>query len=258
MGEEIKPLKAATCNRIRSLLAVMYSTAIKKRHHGGAFSRNPFDSIEPMLEQRPPIEYWSFEDKEKFLKANQDSHYFPFFLTCLLTGVRVGEGVAIGDEQIDQAIDLLTVDRQYNETDKRVVSTTKGRKFRHISLTQEVKEILYPKLGGGSIFTRHDGAPLLPNYVRQFVMPEACLKAEVKDIGPHGLRHTFAAHYLMNGGTLWDLSKILGHSSIKITEEYYAHFDLEHVRKRMKVVTRRGNVIQAEFSAAGGGARGGA
>jgi hypothetical protein len=34
----------------------------------------------------------------------------------------------------------------------------------------------------------------------------------------HDLRHTFASRYMMNGGDLFELAKILGHSNIKMTE----------------------------------------
>jgi integrase len=33
-------------------------------------------------------------------------------------------------------------------------------------------------------------------------------------------RHTFASWYMMNGGDLYELAKILGHSNIKMTERY--------------------------------------
>lgn len=33
----------------------------------------------------------------------------------------------------------------------------------------------------------------------------------------------FASHWMMNGGCIFRLSKILGHSSVKITEKVYAH-----------------------------------
>ena len=36
----------------------------------------------------------------------------------------------------------------------------------------------------------------------------------------HDLRHTFASWYMMNGGDLYELAKILGHSNIKMTERY--------------------------------------
>ena len=36
----------------------------------------------------------------------------------------------------------------------------------------------------------------------------------------HDLRHTFATWYMMHGGDLYELAKILGHSNIKMTERY--------------------------------------
>lgn len=36
----------------------------------------------------------------------------------------------------------------------------------------------------------------------------------------HKLRHTFASLIMQNGGNLYDLSKLMGHSSIKMTEKY--------------------------------------
>ena len=36
----------------------------------------------------------------------------------------------------------------------------------------------------------------------------------------HDLRHTFASWFKMNGGDLYELAKILGHSNIKMTERY--------------------------------------
>ncbi len=39
----------------------------------------------------------------------------------------------------------------------------------------------------------------------------------------HTLRHTFAALYLKRGGDIYKLSKLLGHSSVAITERVYGH-----------------------------------
>jgi len=36
----------------------------------------------------------------------------------------------------------------------------------------------------------------------------------------HSLRHTFASHWIMNGGDIYKLQKILGHESIRMTEKY--------------------------------------
>lgn len=46
---------------------------------------------------------------------------------------------------------------------------------------------------------------------------------------PHVTRHTFATRYLRNGGTLERLSKAMGHSSIQITFDLYAHLDTRDI-----------------------------
>ncbi|WP_432613059.1 tyrosine-type recombinase/integrase [Halomonas alkaliantarctica] len=44
----------------------------------------------------------------------------------------------------------------------------------------------------------------------------------------HVLRHTFASHFIMNGGNLLTLQKILGHQSIQMTMRY-AHVAPDHL-----------------------------
>lgn len=43
----------------------------------------------------------------------------------------------------------------------------------------------------------------------------------------HVLRHTFASHFMMNGGNILVLQRILGHTDIKMTMRY-SHFSPEH------------------------------
>ena len=54
--------------------------------------------------------------------------------------------------------------------------------------------------------------------------------AKIKDFRFHDLRHTFASWYMMNGGDLYELAKILGHSNIKMTERY-AKLAKTHIAK---------------------------
>jgi site-specific recombinase XerD len=44
----------------------------------------------------------------------------------------------------------------------------------------------------------------------------------------HDIRHTFASHFMMNGGNIYDLQKILGHTSLDMTQRY-AHLAPEHL-----------------------------
>ena len=55
-------------------------------------------------------------------------------------------------------------------------------------------------------------------------------RAEIEDFRFHDLRHTFASWYMMNGGDLYELAKILGHSNIKMTERY-AKLGRQHIAR---------------------------
>ena len=56
----------------------------------------------------------------------------------------------------------------------------------------------------------------------------ACRRAEIEDFHIHDLRHTFASWLVMNGVPLFEVSKLLRHSCIQMTERY-AHLGLDHL-----------------------------
>ena len=49
----------------------------------------------------------------------------------------------------------------------------------------------------------------------------------------HALRHTFASHFMMNGGNILTLQKILGHSTLTMTMRY-AHLSPDHLQDAIK------------------------
>lgn len=50
----------------------------------------------------------------------------------------------------------------------------------------------------------------------------------------HVLRHTFASHFMMNGGNILVLQRILGHASLTMTMRY-AHLAPEHLQEAVKL-----------------------
>lgn len=61
-----------------------------------------------------------------------------------------------------------------------------------------------------------------PQRLRE-VLAEGAVRAKISPITPHALRHTFGTRWLQAGGDIYKLSKILGHSSVAVTEAHYAH-----------------------------------
>nr|WP_244869932.1 tyrosine-type recombinase/integrase [Paraburkholderia aspalathi] len=50
----------------------------------------------------------------------------------------------------------------------------------------------------------------------------------------HVLRHTFASHFMMNGGNILTLQRILGHSNLTMTMRY-AHLSPEHLQEAKRL-----------------------
>jgi integrase len=246
-------LKPASVNRIRSLLSVMFNVAIRKRHFNGALKENPFLFIEKMDETRPNIDYWNNSEVYKFLNHTVGTHYYPLWVFLLNTGLRIGETVALDVSQIDTLSDILVVDRTWCKFSRQIKHKTKNG-IRKIGLNEAVKEVLYPILAtkkSGLVFSREeDGGMMSQEYLSRNLTRRFFPEAEVKHIGLHGFRHTYARLYLENGGTLADLQHILGHSTPALTYSYYAHFDKDHIVKRANVISVKGNVIQGKFKKA--------
>jgi len=52
----------------------------------------------------------------------------------------------------------------------------------------------------------------------------------------HTLRHTFASQLLNAGAPVWTVSRLLGHSSITVTENTYAHLIPDHTKQVMSLL----------------------
>jgi integrase len=90
----------------------------------------------------------------------------------------------------------------------------------------------------GLIFCTSKGTPFSPRNLIDDLQRDAG-KAGIGKVTVHELRHTAGSLLLQAGKTMTTVSKILGHSSVGVTEKIYAHAYDEDKRDAVAAVTRR-------------------
>jgi integrase len=59
-------------------------------------------------------------------------------------------------------------------------------------------------------------------------------------VTPHVLRHTVATNLVRSNADIYQVSKLLGHASVRTTESIYVHHDAEVLRPMMNLLTAGG------------------
>jgi len=157
---------------------------------------------------------------------------------ALHTGARFGELVS------------LRVGDYLPETQAVHLAKTKTGAPRHVYLSEEAVAF-FDRLTAGRrrsdlVFTKAGGTPWGRNHQSR-PMREACNVAGLEPIGFHQLRHTYASHYLMNGGSLIALARQLGHSTTRMVEKHYGHLSeawrAEEARKHAPTLGRESDKV---------------
>jgi integrase len=165
-------------------------------------------------------------DEKKYRKGTNDlnktAHRLRLIvLIAVATGMRASE-----------IFGLLWSDVLYSEGLLAVRAKLKGGKMRYVPMAPELASELrrFPVvIGEDRIFPPKPGATSGRQRL-EGSFEDLLERARIRDFRFHDLRHTFASWYMMNGGDLYELAKILGHSNIKMTERY-AKLGREHIAR---------------------------
>lgn len=141
--------------------------------------------------------------------------------------MRPGEAQALEWSSVDLNRGVIHVRQQLADGEVR---QTKGRRARVVPVPDVLRSILtewHLRTGGKGLVVRPEGGA---GFVAQDVARRA-LEAALDDLGLtregldwyHATRHTGATHYMLRGGMLAKLSRMMGHASQSVTEKHYLH-----------------------------------
>ena len=172
---------------------------------------------------------------EKFIKSidlTKFHEYRDYIIINLIfdTGMRLSETLSLTIHDIDLSRRTIYIPAEVTKGRKDRVtffsitmSKWLNRWIRYKDTMQE-SELLFPTQRTNSLLTAS-------NFERNFREYLKRVNIE-KNITPHTLRNNFARRFLMSGGDIYTLSKILGHSSVMVTEKAYLDLMDEDFRKR--------------------------
>jgi integrase/recombinase XerD len=163
----------------------------------------------------------------------QGSRDLSMLLLMLDAGLRVSEvaGIDLKDVNLDEGSIKIIAAKGSKERMVPIGSLVQRSLWKYINcnrprpLTETVTRL----------FLNDTGLPLTKNGIQQ-MLRRAGRRAGITGVrcSPHTLRHTFAKHYLLNGGDIFSLQRILGHSSLASVRIYLNLFATDIKRQHQR------------------------
>lgn len=207
---EVKP---ETVNHEQRYLSAVFSELARL---GSWHKANPLAKVRQIKTDQVELTFLTLDQVSQLLeqcKASTNTHTYPVALLCLATGARWDEAESIARGAVQGG--------------KVHYHRTKNRQSRAVPIPSELERLI---LDRG-----------MPGSGRLFMSCRAAFRSAYQRCGfhtpgqmTHILRHTFASHYMMGGGDILTLQRILGHSSITMTMRY-AHLSPEHLSSALKL-----------------------
>ena len=226
-----KPISICTINNyIRNLRA--FFNWLERDY---IIKRNPMKKVKQLKTNRNAKEYIGDEDFRKLISHFDKSYYsehrdFAMIMLMIDSGMRLGECSCLLASDIDLARKQIFLRAEI----------TKGRKDRVVYFSPKTEAILRRWLQYKDRYIESDYIfPVKATGIHIGVEAfESNFKSYLRRAGlsekitPHCLRNNFAKRCLMNGMDIYTLSRILGHSSVTVTEEAYLDLTDEDIGRR--------------------------
>lgn len=171
---------------------------------------NPLAFLKPLQQQERSLSWLTHDQIAELLNSINERcdnpHVYLITVVCLSTGSRWSEA----ENLTPKALRSNTV----------TFEGTKSGKVRSVPVNLELKNMLLAHWSQHGKFTSS-----LSSFRRALARTTIELP---RGQSSHVLRHSFASHFMQNGGNILTLQKILGHSSLTMTLRY-AHLAPEHL-----------------------------
>jgi integrase len=228
----------------------LLSAAMLTQVRLGTIPRNPCDGVRMPKKRRVGDDGDDITmDDYNAIYSRMDKHFQPFLTMLLGTGCRFSEATALTGRDFDLETlydkdgkvvrpPLVFITKAHklggDENPARYVGDPKSEKSRRrVSLAPSTTRAVAPLVAkaladGGPVFRMKEGGAMTHQafYNRAWEKPRKAAgfgPGSAKNVTVHSLRHLHAAIMLQAGMPMYELSARLGHNSIQMTVDLYAH-----------------------------------
>lgn len=168
------------------------------------------------------------------IKNSEAYHWYYLTQFLILTGLRVGEAIALNKDDVDLNQKVIHVRYTYDSRNKVRTSPKTATSYRDVYIQPELAEIIK------SYTLWHNNDECTNGYTTELFfsnnngsycgyaayakcLKNASLAVLQRNITPHVLRHTHASLLLAAGIPIETISRRLGHENSQVTKEIYLH-----------------------------------
>lgn len=248
-------ISANSTNHVMLVLQSILSDAVKDE----IIMKNPANGVKALKVEKKAVDTThralTKQEQVDFMTELKDSYYYSFIALMLASGMRSGEVGALTWQDIDYKANVIHVNKTVtrNEKGTNIVGSSPKSKagYRDIPMNDTIVRILrehkakfdilqfstcriFVSVQGGII-----GNPTINNEIKRTIKRLADKGVVIENFTSHALRDTFATRYIEQGGKMETLKKILGHESITMTMDLYAHVlpdTLQDEMNKIKIV----------------------
>ena len=198
----------------------------------GELRKNPMKKVQNVKPQRKMKVMLEDNELKQFFRAFDVSKFDQYrdwiiARTIFDTGSRISELLAIVPADIDLRANAI------------LLRETKNNKQRFVYFSDRTRRQLKSWLNYKDRYSDSEFVfPTIHGNKHKIESVERSFRLRSKDVGlqvtPHLLRNNFSKRYLINGGDLATLSRLLGHASVEITAAIYLDFADKEIMKKYK------------------------
>jgi len=215
-------------------VGVTMQRAIEVATRRGLFHHaNPFALVERPTPRPAERHTLTAAEARRLIAAARDDRLEALFVLLLTAGLRLGEALGLKWKDVDLEHRRLAIRQSLVEVGGTLElgePKTRGSR-RPIELGALAIEALRRRRdaaaeeGHGSplVFTTLAGTPLRRSNVRRQHFEPILKRARIEDVTIHGLRHAMTSFGIAEGVAPKVLAERLGHSTVRLTQDRYAH-----------------------------------